>query len=508
MLVYVKIKIIFFILLLLPMILNADIVYLKNGKTYKGTIVRQTLTRVEIQLQNKQIISINKEEIQKIVYISDEELRKIQKQKEEEQKKRLDALKKEQEELQRKLEEEKRLQELQQRLEEQKRLEELQKQQEELERQRLEEEKRLQELKQKELEEKQLIEPPVEQKKLQFLYQLGIGLGSFNIPLNQFYQYYNVFSNYVQNNHSLYHQNLNIQMKPFPTWNWAGNLHAGMSYIGKDLEIGLLITGNIQKPNPKFITIPNKKIFDSSNQPQYETYSETRYNQKKYLNLSNTIFFKFGTSEYLNFFWNYILPYVEIGYFNRNLEFQSNSNATLITSIRNPFTDEFEIYNGYNTDSSIKNQLTQNALSIGIPFRFLMIFSSEFLLEFHTFLLGRSQLNQAISEYNFDNLNLSNIIFFKSEFNGTFKGNKISFLWQNKYSSNSVVYMRISKTEYETTFKELNSYSVLILPQINFNLIPPTVLFFNPTLKTTQENSSFLEFGIKYLHIFENWIIE
>jgi hypothetical protein len=500
-----KKKIIFFILLLQPIILNADIIYLKNGKIFKGTIVRQTLTKVEIQLQNKQFISINKEEIKKIVYISDEELRKIQKQKEEEQKKRLEALKKEQEELQRKLEEEKRLQELQQRIEEQKRLEELQKQQEELERQKLEEEKRLQELQQKELEEeKQFIESPVEQKKHQFQYELGVGLGSFNIPLNQFYQYYNVFSSYVQNNQSLYNQNLKIQMKSLPTWNWAGNLHAGMSYHDKNLETGFLITGNIQKPNPKFISIPNKKIFDSISQPQYETYSENRYNQKKYLNLSNTIFFKFGTSEYLDFFWNYIFPYIEIGYFNRNLEFVSNSNATLITSIRNSFTDEFEIYNGYITDSSIKNQLTQNALSIGIPFRFLMIFSSEFLLEFHIFLLGKSQLNQKISEYNLnlDDSNLSNMIVFKSEFNGTFKGNKISFLWQNKYSSNGIVYMRISKTEYENTFKELKSYSVLLLPQTNFNLISPIVLFSNPTLKTIQENSFFLEFGIKYLNIF------
>ena len=499
-----KKKIIFFILLLQPIILNADIIYLKNGNVYRGTIVRQTLTKVEIQLQNKQFISINKEEIKKIVYISDEELRKIQKQKEEEQKKRLEALKKEQEELQRKLEEEKRLQELQQRIEEQKRLEELQKQQEELERQKLEEEKRLQELQQKELEEKQVIELPVEQKKHQFQYELGIGLGSFNIPLNQFYQYYNVFSSYVQNNQSLYNQNLKIQMKSLPTWNWAGNLHAGMSYDYKNLETGFLITGNIQKPNPKFISIPNKKIFDSISQPQYETYSENQYNQKKYLNLSNTIFFKFGTSEYLDFFWNYIFPYIEIGYFNRNLEFVSNSNATLITSIRNSFTDEFEIYNGYITDSSIKNQLTQNALSIGIPFRFLMIFSSEFLLEFHIFLLGKSKLNQKISEYNLnlDDSNLSNMIVFKSEFNGTFKGNKISFLWQNKYSSNGIVYMRISKTEYETTFKELKSYSVLLLPQTNFNLISPIVLFSNPTLKTIQENSFFLEFGIKYLNIF------
>jgi hypothetical protein len=62
--------------------------------------------------------------------------------------------------------------------------------------------------------------------------------------------------------------------------------------------------------------------------------------------------------------------------------------------------------------------------------------------------------------------------------------------------------MRISKTEYETTFKELKSYSVLLLPQTNFNLIPATVLFFNPTLKTIKENSFFLEFGIKYLNIF------
>jgi len=72
-------------------------------------------------------------------------------------------------------------------------------------------------------------------------------------------------------------------MKSLPTWNWAGNLHAGMSYHDKNLETGFLITGNIQKPNPKFISIPNKKIFDLISQPQYETHSENQYNQKTYL---------------------------------------------------------------------------------------------------------------------------------------------------------------------------------------------------------------------------------
>ncbi|GIX42427.1 MAG: hypothetical protein KatS3mg129_2160 [Leptospiraceae bacterium] len=406
-------KIVCILFFLQPFILFADIIYLKNGKVLYGKITRQTLTKVEIVLPDKKQIILDKNEIKTIRYISELEL---QKQKELLEKKRKEAIRKKQEELkrieeekklkeeeQKRLEEERRKLEEQQRLEELKRIEEEKKRKEEelkqlleLQKKQEEEQRKLQE-EQKEIE-KQLEIQQEEIKKHKLQYQIGGGIGSFNIPLNQFYKYYNFLTDFSQRNLNNYIQDLQIQMKSLPDWNWAGNLHLGFSYFYKDHELGFLTKGIYQKPEPKSIAIPDKSLIDTgSNEPQYESYSDNRFNQKKYHNVSSSIFFKFGTEEYINFFWNYIFPYFEIGYFFRNFEYNTRSNSTLITSKRNLFTNDFEFSSLILTESIINNHLKQNAIKIGIPFRFLMSFFFRIFIRISLFYFWKIRIRTIYS---------------------------------------------------------------------------------------------------------------
>jgi hypothetical protein len=504
-------KTIYFILFLQPFLLRADIIYLKNGKTLKGKISRQTLTKVELILPDNKIIVIEKNEIQKIRYISptDQELKEKQRQEE---------LKRIQEEKKRKEEEQKKIEEERQRLEKEKELEELKRLEEEKKRKE-EELKQLEEIQKKyEEEQRKLIEEqkkleietlPKEIQKYKIQYQFGGGIGTFNLPLNQFYKYYNFFTEYSQNNLKNYIQNIQIQMKSLPDWNWSGNIHGSISLFYKNWEIGFLNTTMYQKPIPKSLSIPNK-LYTNLNEPQYQSYSDVSFKQKMYQNSLNKIFLRMETEEYFPYFWYYIFPYFEIGIINRNFQYNAASKSTLLTSKRNTITNEFEFSNLINTENIIKNHLQQNAFSIGIPFRFLMIFSSEFLWEFHYFLYGQSKLNQDIRETNVINNLLSNTLLINSEFIGNFSGNIVSFIWQNTFSSNDsfkkIAYIRFNKVEYKTKFKNIEGKSTLIYPQIEYTffnevlLSPFSLLYQKDGFKSIKENSFFFEFGIKLNH--------
>ncbi len=104
--------------------LLADTIYLKNGQTIEGKIINQTRTSIQIQTKDLQIIRIEKERIERVVFEPTE------KEIEEQEQKRLQEEKKLQEELKRKEEERKRL-ELQRRQEEIKRRQEELKQKQE-----------------------------------------------------------------------------------------------------------------------------------------------------------------------------------------------------------------------------------------------------------------------------------------------------------------------------------------------------------------------------------------
>lgn len=161
-------------LLLFPSVLMADMVMLRNGKLYSGSIVNQKRDELTIQLESGRKINIEKRGILRVLYgeTADRELKRIReterKKKEESERKKREAeaerLRKEKELEQRRLEQERRARE-----EESERL----RQQEELDQQRQEQENRSREeelerlRRQKELEAKQREEARLRQEAME-----------------------------------------------------------------------------------------------------------------------------------------------------------------------------------------------------------------------------------------------------------------------------------------------------------------------------------------------------
>lgn len=503
-----KNQVLFFLLFFLqPAIILADIIYLKDGNIIKGKIVRQNLIKIEVLLQDNRNIILDKQQILRIQYISEDELKQLEQRRIQEQKKRLEELKRLEEELkakeeeQRKLEEERKQLLEQQRLEELKRLEEEQKRREEEQRKLEEEQRKLEE--QKKLEEEKQI---YDYKRDQFQYSLGLGIGSFNFPLNRFNQYYNFFTDTAKKLLKNYNQNIQVQIKSLPEWNWAGNLHLGFAYLYKDIEIGYYLVGLYQKPNPKLNGFTDRNLLIQNLELQFESYSENRFNQKKYRNLLQNFYLKIYTDEYVPFIWNYMFPFFEIGYFYRKFEYQTEINAVSITTSYNSISREFQLSNVIQTNYRLKNLIHQNAISLTLPFRFLMIFSSEFFFEFQYLYPLKADLKQTSVEYNTFNSNLQNYIIISSDFSGTFNGNCISFVWQNVISSSldskKVIYLRLRSAEYTTKFrKNYNSVVNLVNGELVFFndifLLPFNILYSKNNLFLLKESSKTFEMGIK-----------
>lgn len=505
-------KIYLFLIFLGANYLFGEVIFLKDGNVIKGTIVRQTLTKIEVILPDKKVIVIEKQKINKIQYLRDEEFNKQEeirkkmlkiqeeKKRKEEELRKLEEEKRKQEEEKKKLEEEKKRLEEEKRIEELKKIEEEQKKKEE-ELRKLEEEKRKQEEEKNKIEklEKLSVEELSSDYKIQTL--LGLGTGNENTAIKKYFDYYNFYTNLLQNQTSLYVQNHQLQMKSPSFWNWGGNFHLGVGILYKDWEFGILSEFYYQKAEPKFLSIINKNLI--INKGYFDFTSELRYNFLNYQNQLLHSYIKIGTEEYFSFFWNYIFPYIELGYLQRNFRYDSKLSSTKTVS-----SVESSIANIFITELILKNELTQNAFKIGIPFRFLMIFNSEFLFNFELYLFGKTQIIQNSNENNIIQNQLTNILKIRSQLSGDFSGNSIKFTWQNKFFSsptwNQIAYLNIYKTEWKAMINKIKIIDVLYNQGIHIFyaneifLIPYSLLYKNSeSYKAVKETQLFIEFGLK-----------
>ncbi|MFN3604873.1 MAG: hypothetical protein ACK4UJ_09205 [Leptonema sp. (in: bacteria)] len=508
-----KNKIFIILFLIEAKLLFSDVIYLNDGRIIQGKIVRQTITKVEILLQDKQTQIIEKNRIKRIVYISDEDLKKQEENRKkllqlEEKRKKEEEIRKLEEEQKKQEEERKKLEEERKRLEEEKKIEELKKLEEEKakkeeEIRKLEEEKKKQEIEFIEIQKKIAQEESVSNFKIQP--KFGIGIGSDSTSIKKYFEYYNFYTSFLQSQSSFYVQNFQLQMKSSPFWNWSGSLNMGIATIYKNLELGIFFDFYYQNPSPKFLSIINKSLIQ--NQQYFDFYSQLQYRTKDYKNLITNYLFKIGTEEYFSFFWNYIFPYLEIGYFQRNFRYEAKlSSNKVVTSINNSITNVFI------TDFVLENQLESKAIKLGIPFRFLMIFDSEFLFNFDLYRFGVTRITQGSNELNTVQAQLTNFLHINSELQGNFSGNTIKFTWQNKFNSNSMggqfAYMSLYKTEWITKVNTINFLNLLISKNINifyFNeifLMPYSILYKNGSaFKSLKESQTFLEFGIKIQYV-------
>lgn len=492
--------------------LFGEVIYLKDGSIVKGKVARQTLTRIEVILPDNKIQVIEKQQIKKIQYISEEEFNKQEEMRkkmlkiQEEKRKREEELRKLEEEKKKQEEEKERLEEEKKRLEEQKKIEELRKIEEEQKKKeeelrKLEEEKRKQEEEKNKIEklEKLSMEELSSNYKIQTI--LGLGTGNENTAIKKYFDYYNFYTSLLQSQTPLYIQNHQIQMKSSSFWNWGGIFRLGISILYKDWEYGILSEFYAQKPEPKFLSVINKNLI--INKPYFDLTSELRYNFLNYQNQLLHSYIKIGTEKYFSFFWNYIFPYIELGYLKRNFRYDSKLSSTKTVS-----SNENSIANIFITELILKNELIQNAFKVGIPFRFLMIFDSEFLFNFELYFSGKTKIIQDSNENNILPDQIANILKVRSQLDGDFFGNSIKFTWQNKFFSspnwNQIAYLNIYKTEWKAMVNKVKIIDILYNQGIHIFyaneifLMPYSLLYKNSeSYKGIKETQLFMEFGLK-----------
>lgn len=489
----------------------SEIIILKDGKTIKGRISRQTITKVEIILSDQKTQILEKNQISKIIYITEEELKKQEEERkkllniQQEKKKKEEELRRLEEELKRQQEERQRFEEEKRKLEEEQRVQELQRLEEE-ERKRQEELIRLEEQRKKQEEEKKALEQQeiATSKEISSGFslepKLGFAVGSENTEIKKYFDFYNFHTDLLQNQSS-YVQNHQLQMKSPPLWNWGGGSTFGLSIHSKNWRYGILTNFYYQQVNPKLLSIINQKLVQ--NQPYFDIYSENRYNFLKYKNLYMNYFIQLKTEELFSFFWYYILPYLEFGYYQRDFEYNARLSSTKVVS-----TNTTQIANTFITNLALNNQLQSNAVTIGIPFRFLMIFDSEFLFVLDLYLFGKNQLRQITNESNFLQDQLANFLRTDSKMTGKFYGQTIKFIWQNTFYQSSritqIFYMSLYKSEWRNTIEKKDILNYLFTQNLNFYyineffLLPYQLLYKNhDSYNSLKETQLFLEFGLK-----------
>ncbi len=492
----------------------SEIIILKDGKILKGRISRQTITKVEIILNDQTIQVIEKNQISKIIYITEEQFKKQEEERnkllniQQEKKKKEEELRKLEEELKKQLEERQRLEEEKRKLEELKRIEELQKLQEE-EKIKEEELKKLEEERQRQEEEKQELEKQetIVTKEISSDFSLepkfGIAIGSENTAIKKYFDFYNFHTDLLKNQSS-YIQNHQLQMKSPPLWNWGGGTTFGLSIHSKNWKYGFLVNYYYQVVNPKLLSILNRNLVQ--NQPYVDLYSEIRYNFIGYKNLYTNYFVQIKTEEFFPFFWHYIFPYFELGYYQRFFDYDARLSSTNVVSSYIIATSI--IKNIFITNLVFNNHLQSNAIKVEIPFRFLMIFDSEFLFAFDLYTFGKNQIRQISKENNLVQDRLT--FFLRSDFkmSGKFYGQTIKFIWQNTFykspKTTQTFYMSLYRSEWKNTIEKKEIFDYLTSQTLDvyyFNelyLIPYQILYKSKDrYNSLKESQMFLEFGLK-----------
>ncbi|MCS7205592.1 MAG: hypothetical protein NZ853_07835 [Leptospiraceae bacterium] len=482
---------IFSLILLFPLSLFGDVIYLRDGRVIKGQISRQTINQVEIITQDNRVLVIQKRDIQKILYVSEEELRRIEEKKRQEREK-AEKLKRQLEELKRK--------------EEQRRIEEEQRRKEELEKLEQEREKAIQEI--------QKIEEEIQKPETEVIEELqkksrhisvfgGLGLGTSNIPLNQVYNYINYFKSYLTITGN-YDPNALIVMRELPNWNWSGDGFFGLRYRYQFIEFDFFLKTFYQNVNPKLYAIPNRNLLNVN---LYELLSETRYQQKQYQNLFSNFSFRYYTFDLFSLFWNYIFPYFEVGYVSREFTYSTALNYDLVAAELITLNN-FSVSRLVSTNQQNNQKLRNQGIYLTVPFRFLKIFTSDFLFEFHYVFSGNSNMKQSVIERNINNLQVKDTLLLNSNYTGSYRGSFVSFVWQNEIPSKSdnkrYVFFRISKLEYLSKFKNINAVSLIIRDKFSVSfineilLIPYNLLDRNLDIRDIKESYTIAELGFTY----------